>query len=474
MVNVKFKPIAVGNLADTLRFVSNASAPPPVPVFGRGGVPLVSTTPDSFYFSRNSGPDTTRAQMRIRNAGTDTLSYTLEELLVSTSASVVRSMEQQSSPRLPKSVRDEQQWTENILGHGGPDAFGYIWLDSDEPGGPQFAWTDIRPVGTAVTSWTGSADDGQAIVSLPFGFSFYGVSYNAVKVVTNGFLSFDVVSTNHEYANAAIPAAAEPNIGVYPWWDDLDMTSAGTVHYYSDVANNRFVVQYTDVPHYTSTGPGVYTFQVILHQNGDIVYQYLDMQQTLNSATIGIENATGTIALQAIYNATYVHNNLAVRFTRDAVQWLSTSLTAGVIAPHDSQTVEMRIYPGSLAAGDYRARLKLTGNIPSILYVPVTLHITTTGVDEASIVPTEFALMQNYPNPFNPVTVIKYALPKASRVTLVVYNVLGQAVATLANETQEVGYHQVEFEGRGLASGVYFYRIEAGDFVATRKLLLLK
>ena len=153
---------------------------------------------------------------------------------------------------------------------------------------------------------------------------------------------------------------------------------------------------------------------------------------------------------------------------------MSTNRTTGVIAPHDSQNVELRIVPGSLASGDYRARLKVTGNLPGVLYVPVTLHVNTVGVNEISAIPTEFALLQNYPNPFNPTTVIKYALPRAARVTLSVYNMLGQLVSTLVNEVQQVGSHHIEMNGANLASGVYFYRFEADNFVAMKKLLILK
>jgi hypothetical protein len=474
-VSVKFKPTVVGNVADTLRFTSNATSAPAIPVSGRGGIPMVTVSPDSFYFSVASTNDTTRATMKLRNAGTDTLTYTLEELLVSSAASVTRSLEQQHATGAPKGMPEATHERDNTLSGGGPDAFGYIWRDSDEPGGPQFAWTDIRTGGTQITSWTGSADDGQAIVTLPFPFTFYGVPYTSVKVVTNGFLSFDVASTNHEYSNTAIPTTAEPNIGLYGWWDDLNLTSAGTVHYINDAANSRFIVQYTAVPHYGTTEPGTYTFQVILYSNGNIVYQYLDMQQTLNSATVGIENAGGLIALQTVYNAAYMHNNLAILLTRDAVQWLSTSATQGVIAPHDSQNVQIRVHPGPLAAGDYRARLKLSGNIASTMYIPVTLHATgPVSVGEYSGIPTEFTLDQNFPNPFNPATVIRYGLPHAAQVTLRIYNMLGQVVATLATEVQNAGYHRVEFNGASLASGVYFYRLEAGNFVATKKLLLLK
>jgi photosystem II stability/assembly factor-like uncharacterized protein len=97
-----------------------------------------------------------------------------------------------------------------------------------------------------------------------------------------------------------------------------------------------------------------------------------------------------------------------------------------------------------------------------------------TSVEKWITSPPSYILAQNYPNPFNPSTTIHYALPHTSFVTLTVYNALGQQVAQLVNEQQQAGYHDVVFRGDGLASGVYFYRIQAGDFVSVKKLLLLK
>ena len=95
------------------------------------------------------------------------------------------------------------------------------------------------------------------------------------------------------------------------------------------------------------------------------------------------------------------------------------------------------------------------------------------GVENETI-PTQFELAQNYPNPFNPSTIIKYALPKEEKVTLKVYNNVGELVVTLVNEVQSVGVHQVTFNASRLASGVYFYKIEAGEFSQTKKLILMK
>jgi hypothetical protein len=88
--------------------------------------------------------------------------------------------------------------------------------------------------------------------------------------------------------------------------------------------------------------------------------------------------------------------------------------------------------------------------------------------------PSQFELLQNYPNPFNPSTIIRYALPERSHVILSVFNTLGQQVATLMNGSQNAGYHEVKFDGTGFASGVYYYQLQAGDFMQSRRLVLLK
>jgi len=89
-------------------------------------------------------------------------------------------------------------------------------------------------------------------------------------------------------------------------------------------------------------------------------------------------------------------------------------------------------------------------------------------------IPHEFSLAQNHPNPFNPSTTIRYGLPQRSYVVITIFNTLGQEVATLFPGEKEAGYHEVKFDASGLSSGVYLYRLQAGNFVQTRKLGLVR
>jgi Secretion system C-terminal sorting domain len=99
---------------------------------------------------------------------------------------------------------------------------------------------------------------------------------------------------------------------------------------------------------------------------------------------------------------------------------------------------------------------------------------STTDVKTQLTIPKEFVLLQNYPNPFNPGTVISYLLPENGFVTLKVYDMIGREVKTLVNDRQTAGTHSVKFNAGNLSSGVYFYRLQAGNYVNTKKLMLIK
>jgi len=98
----------------------------------------------------------------------------------------------------------------------------------------------------------------------------------------------------------------------------------------------------------------------------------------------------------------------------------------------------------------------------------------STGIDEEFLTPTKFALCQNFPNPFNASTIIKYDLPKQSQVAIGIYDILGRKVETLINKQQQAGYHQVVWNANDASSGIYFYEIQAGDYIDSKKMILLK
>jgi hypothetical protein len=98
---------------------------------------------------------------------------------------------------------------------------------------------------------------------------------------------------------------------------------------------------------------------------------------------------------------------------------------------------------------------------------------------QSNAVPERYALAQNYPNPFNPATTIHYALAKAGHVEVVVYNMLGEVIATLVNSEQNAGYYDVTWNGQNdkhqtVASGIYLYRMRSGDFVDVQKMVFMK
>ena len=105
----------------------------------------------------------------------------------------------------------------------------------------------------------------------------------------------------------------------------------------------------------------------------------------------------------------------------------------------------------------------------------LTIGLVITGIaDEGLAIPAEYALGQNYPNPFNPTTIIRYALPKTGRTSLVIYNLRGHEVARLIDGKQVAGFHSVRWDATSAASGIYFYRLRADEYVQTRKMVLLK
>jgi hypothetical protein len=147
----------------------------------------------------------------------------------------------------------------------------------------------------------------------------------------------------------------------------------------------------------------------------------------------------------------------------------SVSLTFEGLAPADQTGLVLSF---DRRAGDRLGNLKLNGFLYDRNIIPIS-EVAAEALLRGDL-PRDYALFQNYPNPFNPVTQIRYALPEAGRVRLTIYNTLGQQVARLVDLRQEAGTYSVTWDARDFASGVYYYRLEAGSFREVRKLVLMK
>jgi hypothetical protein len=144
--------------------------------------------------------------------------------------------------------------------------------------------------------------------------------------------------------------------------------------------------------------------------------------------------------------------------------WSKAGFVEGHGTTVEAKTYEFADQPSKLGSYGYRLKqIDLDGKFSYSAKVDVEVGV-----------PKVFTLYQNYPNPFNPMTTISYGLPTGVRVTLRIYNVLGQVVKTLVDEDEVPGAYGAQFDASSVASGVYFYRLRAGSFIQTKKMLVLK
>ena len=211
-------------------------------------------------------------------------------------------------------------------GHCGSDAFGYTFIDSDTTGGPGFIWIDVTGGDTLEL-----ADDDNALVNLPFIFPFYRHALRELYIVSNGYLTS---SYTRGASNISLPVNNLENM-ISPWWDDLNPVESGRIITKYDSTWDAFVVEWDSVAHYRSGGP--YTFEAILFRNGDIAFSYLDLNDPLNSSTIGIQGGNGSNGhfIQYIFNGQpfMPHDSLTVYFTRPSGVQIIDVYPSSVVSP---------------------------------------------------------------------------------------------------------------------------------------------
>jgi hypothetical protein len=210
-----------------------------------------------------------------------------------------------------------------------------------------------------------------------------------------------------------------------------------------------------------------------LRQEGSVVYEYrgstanddvlfdfskkigdtVCVRHTGGDSSIVILVDTGTTPAYGQSRKTWVYRESWIRYVDFTMRYVVDSI--GVSSLHFYDTDGLVMLHGAVIDG--------------IQYGTLT-GLQSTGVG----IPKEVVLSQNFPNPFNPSTTIKYELPKSAMVRLNVFDMLGREVSVIVNERRDAGVHEVKFDGANLASGVYFYRLQAGDFTQTKRLLILK
>jgi hypothetical protein len=309
---------------------------------------------------------------------------------------------------------------------------------------PEFEWIEIAPAaggpGEAIPF---ELSDETVPVNLPFTFLYYGLEYNQVSISTDGWLAMGSTTISN-YQNTTLPRNDQISAMVAPFWDDLwhFNNETGQICKYFDDQENIFIVEYYQINHYANSNQPE-TFEVIFYDpityptetgDGEILFSYLDITSAgIEHSTTGIENPSQQIGIQYNYNG---------------------------------------VYPASAFELTNEFAIKFTTDQPYINDVP--------DPEPAKLlIPNDYVLDQNYPNPFNPITTIRYGTPHSGPVKLTLYNILGQRVATLFDGMREAGYHHVIWDGRdrngvSCAAGIYFYRLDAGEFHSSRKMVLLK
>jgi hypothetical protein len=207
---------------------------------------------------------------------------------------------------------------------GGPDTYGYIWKDSNEPGGPNYNWIDITTLPGAVQVTGLSDDNNNGPFPIGFSFQYYWYTVSQFWVGSNGYIAFNNGQISSPFPT--IPATTQPNNYIAPFASDLNFdgaTNPGSVYYWTNTSNDTLIVSYENAPFWSPTAAngfisGANSFQVILSSvDSSITFQY-KLQSgtsagTANILSIGIENNSGNIGLQHSYGQ-YPLNNYAVKY----------------------------------------------------------------------------------------------------------------------------------------------------------------
>lgn len=259
-------------------------------------------------------------------------------------------------------------------GQGGPDSFGYSWIDSEEEGGPNWEWSDISETGLEVE---GLGDDQvSGPFEMGFDFPYYGQQKILFWISSNGVISFN--NQFVPFANSSIPTNGNYIDFIAWFWDDL-MIDTAISKVYIKRFEEKTIVQFTKMVHFPGSDSFI-TGQVIMMVNGTILIKYRQVSETFEktSATVGLQSGDPSLGLQVVYNAEYVHSELAVRF--DLHRDFITNVTPAslFLLPGTQETIWITYSSEGFAPGGYEQELKCVTNFPEIphIFLHNVMHVT--------------------------------------------------------------------------------------------------
>jgi subtilisin family serine protease len=319
--------------------------------------PTLQLSPTESSAALLSGETTTRT-LTLRNVGEGTLDWSAQRPI--------------QRPWAARAVPGTDRW-------GGPDSFGYAFTDSDEPHGPVFAWRDITATGrTAILTGDDVFSD-----ALPIGFAFpfYGKTFTSVRISGNGYLTFN--DAEAPFDNLPLPNPGVSGNLVAGYWDDLYVPGLQSVLWLAEP--HSFTVQYDGVLRMGGGGP--YTFEMILFDTGEILFQYLELAERVDSATVGLQDQAGAAGLQIALDEPYVHDRMAVLLLPQR-DWVTAVPASGRLRSGASAAITLSYDALELPGGLHEGWLPIVTNDPARPRVELPLSLSVQDARAIAVAPS--------------------------------------------------------------------------------------
>ena len=318
--------------------------------------------------------------LTITNTGTGELQYVIPDLQSDVLASSPNPVNA-NDERFTITTRSDGSEAGNpvIFGAGGPDDFGYFWMDNEELNGVSFVWNDISTIGTEVE--LADRGNGQATLALPFTFPFYGQQKEEIRVSVNGFASFGIIVAGNSANNRPFPTSFNPFDMIAPFWSNLDARGNGKIYTYHNESRGTFTIQWTQMARNLgdNTSDDSYTFQAVLSSSGNITFHYLEMNGPIERSTIGIQDEFGDNALQIAFNSAFAYDMRTVNISTPTKPWLSLSQTSGTLTPGGQNVINVQVDGNQFVNGVYQTALYVLNNSTNNSFARVPITITAVG-----------------------------------------------------------------------------------------------